>query len=159
MTWHVQSRCSSMTNERGRSMLRLARCSGRCEPSNAKPELFPTQGNNSRLRSDRLLAPIVHSMPMTLWTGIRFATRVSCHRSARVWRYQSTLTTSSSSISPTLLGRARALAAEHAELSRRLNSEYDTKLAKKAGSLSAVAEALNGWEAANNVCLTYDKRQ
>lgn len=98
-------------------------------------------------------------MPMTLWTGIRSAVRVECHQAARVSRWQSTLTTSSPSISPTLLGRARALAAEHAELSRRLNSGYDTKLAKKAGTLSAVTEALNGWESANNVRPTYNKRQ
>ena len=96
---------------------------------------------------------------MTLWTGIRSAIRVDCHQAARIWRRQSTLTTSSTSISPILLGRARALAAEHAELSRRLNSGYDTKLAKKAGTLSAVAEALNGWESANNVRLAYDTRQ
>lgn len=54
-------------------------------------------------------------------------------------------------ISPALLGRAQALAAEHAELSRQLNGEYDTRIAKKAGSLSAVATALNGWESASNV--------
>lgn len=49
-----------------------------------------------------------------------------------------------------MLGRAQALAAEYAKLSKQLNSEYDTRIAKKAGSLSAVATALNGWESASN---------
>ena len=96
---------------------------------------------------------------MTLWTCIRSVIRVESRQAARVWRRQSTLNTPGPSISPTLLRRARALAAEHAELSRRLNSGYDTKLAKKAGALSAVAEALKGWELANNVRLAYNKRQ
>lgn len=66
-------------------------------------------------------------------------------------RYQSTVLSPAFTISPALLGRAQALAAEHAELSKQLNSEYDTRRAKKAGSLSAVATALNGWESASNV--------
>ena len=136
----------------------------RCEPSGAKPEYFRRREIICDfVPIDCLLQLYIicsaRSMPMTLWPGLRSAVRVDCHQAARIWRNQSSLTTSSPSISPTLLGRARALAAEHAELSRRLNSGYDTKLAKKAGSLSAVAEALNGWEAANNVCLTYDKRR
>lgn len=98
-------------------------------------------------------------MPMTLWTCIRSVIRVDSHRAAGIWRRRSTLGTLGPSISPTLLGRARALAAEHAELSRRLNSGYDTKLAKKAGALSAVAEALKGWESANNVRLAYNELQ
>ena len=98
-------------------------------------------------------------MLMTLWTCVRSAIRVESHQAARIWRRQSTSTTPGLSISPTLLGRARALAAEHAELSRRLNSGYDTKLAKKAGALSAVVEALKGWESANNVRLAYNERQ
>lgn len=69
----------------------------------------------------------------------------------RVLRYQSTVPSSASTISPALLGRAQALTAEHAELSKQLNSEYDTRIAKKAGSLSAVAMALKGWESASNV--------
>ena len=138
--------------------MRLARCSGRCEPEMPSRNYFRLWEIICDL--DCLFQWYIicsaRSMPMTLWTGIRAAIRVDCHHAARIWRCQSTRTTS---ISPTLLGRARVLAAEHAELSRRLNSGYDTELAKKAGSLSAVAEALNGWEAANNVCLTYDKRQ
>ena len=68
-------------------------------------------------------------------------------------RSQSTVSSPASTISPALLGRAQALAAEHAELSKQLQSEYDMRIAKKAGSLSAVAIALNNWESASNVCL------
>ena len=149
-------------NKRGRSSMRLARCSGRCESSRyAKPEYFRRREIICDLIPIYCLLRLyiicsARSVPMTLWTGIRSAIRVDYHQAVRIWRCQSTLTTSSPSISPTLLGRARALAAEHADLSRRLNSGYDTKLAKKAGTLSAVAEALNGWESANNVRLAYD---
>ncbi|KAL9635870.1 MAG: hypothetical protein Q9164_003200 [Protoblastenia rupestris] len=55
-----------------------------------------------------------------------------------------------SSISATLLVRARSLAAEHAQLSQQLNVQYDPQIAKKAGSLSNVADALGKWEAAKN---------
>ena len=96
---------------------------------------------------------------MTLWKSIRSIIRVGSHQAARIWRRQSTLTSPGPTISPILLGRARALAAEHAELSRRLNNGYDTKLAKKAGALSTIAEALRGWESANNVRLAYNERQ
>ena len=68
-------------------------------------------------------------------------------------RCQSTAPSRASTISPTLLSRAQALAAEHAELSKQLNSEYDNQIAKKAGSLAAVTTALNSWESANKVCL------
>ncbi|KAF6218419.1 hypothetical protein HO133_005768 [Letharia lupina] len=79
----------------------------------------------------------------------RFATAKRCQL-WRVLRYQSTVPSPTSTIPPALLGRAQALAAEHAELSKQLNSEYDTRIAKKAGSLSAVVTALNGWELTSN---------
>ena len=66
-------------------------------------------------------------------------------------RYQSNVPSPASTISPALLGRAQALAAKHAELSKQLNSEYDSRMAKKSGSLSAVATALKSWESASNV--------
>ena len=69
-------------------------------------------------------------------------------------RYQRYVSTSAPSISPALLGRARALAAEHAQLAQRLNSGYDVNIAKKAGSLNAVVDALKGWEEANRVSFT-----
>ena len=68
-------------------------------------------------------------------------------------RCQSTVPSRAPTISPTLLSRAQALAAEHAELSKQLNSEYDSQIAKKAGSLAAVATALKNWDSANKVCL------
>lgn len=80
----------------------------------------------------------------------RFATPNQIQRRCAL-RYQGTVPIPASTISPALLGRAQALAAEHAELSKQLDSEYDSQLAKKAGSLSAVATALKGWEAASNV--------
>lgn len=80
----------------------------------------------------------------------RYATANPC----QLWpvrRYQSTVPSPASTISPALLGRAQALAAEHAELSKQLNDEYDGRIAKKAGSLSAVVMALNDWKSASSV--------
>lgn len=85
------------------------------------------------------------------WATIQRFAAAYRYKSWRVNRYQSTASPSASTISPALLARAQALAAEHAELSKQLNSEYDARIAKKAGSLSAVASALNGWESASNV--------
>ncbi|CAF9932309.1 MAG: hypothetical protein ALECFALPRED_005263 [Alectoria fallacina] len=79
----------------------------------------------------------------------RYATANPC----QLWpvrRYQSTVPSPASTISPALLGRAQALAAEHAELSKQLNDEYDGRIAKKAGSLSAVVMALNDWKSASS---------
>lgn len=92
------------------------------------------------------------------WGGSRRCLYASRRKFVQTWRYQSTTTAATPTISPALLARARALAVEHAQLSKKLNSEYDAQLAKKAGALSAVAEALNGWEAANNVRPSLDKR-
>ena len=97
-------------------------------------------------------------MFITRWGGSRRGIYAGRRKAVQAWRYQSATTAASPTISPALLGRARALAAEHAQLSKKLNSEYDTQLAKKLGALSAVAEALNGWEAANNVRPSLDKR-
>ena len=66
-------------------------------------------------------------------------------------RYQSTNPTPASTISPALLGRARALAAEHAKLVKQLDREYDNRVAKKAGSILPVATALNDWESVSRV--------
>ena len=85
------------------------------------------------------------------WALLQRFALANPYQSWRVLRYQSTVPSSASTISPALLGRAQALAAEHAELSKQLNSEYDTRTAKKAGSLSTVAMALKGWESASNV--------
>ena len=69
----------------------------------------------------------------------------------QLWRLQSTSATSATTISPILLSRARALAAEHNQLAERLDKEYDNQTAKRAGSLAPVATAFSSWEAASSV--------
>ena len=54
-------------------------------------------------------------------------------------------------MSPVLLGRARSIAAEHADLSKQLAQNYDNEIAKRAGELSTTARALQEWETANDV--------
>ena len=88
-----------------------------------------------------------------LWAFLRFLPSINRYQTWSLRRSQSTLSSPASTISPALLERAQALAAEHAGLSKQLQSEYDMNVAKKAGSLSAVATALSDWEAASNVCL------
>ncbi|OAA68458.1 mitochondrial translation release factor [Niveomyces insectorum RCEF 264] len=53
-----------------------------------------------------------------------------------------------SSVPPVLLERARRLAAEHSELKRSLETQYDTKSAKRAGEIQSVAQALTEWDEA-----------
>ncbi|CAD6567185.1 MAG: hypothetical protein ASARMPRED_000527 [Alectoria sarmentosa] len=84
------------------------------------------------------------------WACLQRYATASPYQLWPVLRYQSSVRSPASTISSALLGRAQALAAEHAELSKQLNDEYDVRIAKKAGSLSAVATALNGWESASN---------
>ncbi|EXJ94774.1 peptide chain release factor 1 [Capronia coronata CBS 617.96] len=55
-----------------------------------------------------------------------------------------------SQISPVLLQRARAVAAEHKQLAAANATEYDVSIAKKIGELSPVAQALKEWEDAQN---------
>jgi len=50
-----------------------------------------------------------------------------------------------------LLHRARAVAAEHAQLSAANADNYDVSVAKKIGELSTVCTALKDWEDAQNV--------
>lgn len=57
------------------------------------------------------------------------------------------------SISPAVLKRARAVAAEHAQLSQKLVDSFDTRTAKKVGETASIASALREWEKANEVCL------
>ncbi|TGZ84674.1 release factor [Ascodesmis nigricans] len=59
-------------------------------------------------------------------------------------------TETATSLSPSLLRRAQALSEQHSVLSSQLADNYDTKLARKLGSLSAVSDALKAYEAANN---------
>ncbi|OHW93920.1 peptide chain release factor 1 [Colletotrichum incanum] len=51
---------------------------------------------------------------------------------------------------PALLQRARNLATEHDALSRSLESDYDTKTARRIGELSSVVTALREWEQATS---------
>lgn len=110
---------------------------------------------NSETCSNLTLFPLEQhqSMLASRWTALRYYDSLPWNAVWSRCRWQST-SAAPSSISPALLRRARAFAAEHAQLAKQLNSEYDTQLARKAGSLSAVAKALNGWESANNVCST-----
>lgn len=49
-------------------------------------------------------------------------------------------------IYPALLSRARSIAAEHQSLSKKLENEYSLSVAKKAGELSSVVNALGQWD-------------
>ena len=55
------------------------------------------------------------------------------------------------SISPTLLTRARLVAAEHAKLAAQNAENYDVAVAKKIGELGPVTTALKDWQDAQHV--------
>ncbi|WPG98641.1 release factor [Acrodontium crateriforme] len=55
-----------------------------------------------------------------------------------------------SSLSPVLLARARALAAEHESLTSKLASEYDAQAAKRLGELSATSAAVKEYDKATS---------
>ena len=61
------------------------------------------------------------------------------------------VTSNAATLSPTFLGRARALTAEYAELSDQLAKNYDVQTAKKVGELSPTSSALSDWEQASSV--------
>ncbi len=54
-------------------------------------------------------------------------------------------------ISPALLNRARSVAAEHALLSTQLDGRFDSKTAKRAGEIAAVASNVKKWEESEKV--------
>lgn len=56
----------------------------------------------------------------------------------------------SKNLPPVLLQRARNIAAEHDKLAAALANDFDSKIAKRVGELSRVAEALKEWEAARS---------
>ena len=112
----------------------------------------PPAATNSVHSYERPSAPCMrHSMTFGIRPISKCIHRSSLHHVWQYYRSQSTAIASNTTISPALLDRARGLAVEHHELTKRLNNEYDTYLAKKAGSLSAVTSALRDWEIANNV--------
>jgi hypothetical protein len=55
------------------------------------------------------------------------------------------------SISPTLLTRARSVAAEYAKLTAQNAESYDVAVAKKIGELGPVTTALKDWQDAQHV--------
>lgn len=64
-------------------------------------------------------------------------------------RFQNNAAATSGPISPALLSRARAVAAEHSQLAQKLTSGFDARAAKKLGEITAVVNALKEWEKAN----------
>lgn len=66
-------------------------------------------------------------------------------------RWQSTISNSSSdSVSPSLLERARAISLEHSQLSKQNAEDYDVTIAKRIGELGPVATALKEYEDAHS---------
>ena len=55
-------------------------------------------------------------------------------------------------VSPTVLAKARAIAAENKRLSEQLSDKYSSEMAKRIGETAGVAAALREWEAAEEVC-------
>lgn len=55
-------------------------------------------------------------------------------------------------LSSSLLSRARSLAAEHSKLSAHLASSFDGRIAKRVGELAPIANVLDEWDRANEVC-------
>ena len=90
-----------------------------------------------------------YSMIRTQWPRFRYCT-IKSRSPVLLYRLHNT-TASRALISPALLGRAQALAAEHERLSEQLKDGYDGGLAKRVGSLATVASTLQGWQKANEV--------
>lgn len=64
--------------------------------------------------------------------------------------YSSDLSSTESRLAPSLVQRARSIAAEHEELQKALNASFDPKKLKRVGELRHVAEALRSWERVTN---------
>jgi hypothetical protein len=60
-------------------------------------------------------------------------------------------TSATTILSDAFLGRARSIAAEHAQLSKQLAESYDVKLAKRVGELDTTTTVLKEWEEAHSV--------
>ena len=58
---------------------------------------------------------------------------------------------SSVSLPPVLLERARTLYEEHVQLSKQLVAQYDATIAKRAGELATTAKAFEAWESTSSV--------
>ena len=92
-------------------------------------------------------------MILRQWLKLRSFSKVLQHCASPACRYQSTAISPNPTIPPALLQKARTVAAEHAHLSKRLDDQYDTQSARKAGTLANVATALLRWESTNDVRL------
>lgn len=57
----------------------------------------------------------------------------------------------SESVPPALLARARTIAFEHKQLTEKLADGFDTRAAKKLGEYSAIVNALKEWDKAKEV--------
>ncbi|KAK5705775.1 Peptide chain release factor 1, mitochondrial [Elasticomyces elasticus] len=65
-------------------------------------------------------------------------------------RHQSTAATTTNSISPALLSRARTIANEHATLTSKLATEYDASAAKRLGELQSTSSAVKEYDKARS---------
>ncbi|KAL1641924.1 Peptide chain release factor 1, mitochondrial [Diplodia intermedia] len=83
------------------------------------------------------------------WICRRCLLRSSFPASATALVRRQTTSASPNSISSAVLKRARAVAAEHAQLSEKLVDSFDTRTAKKAGEAAPIVAALQEWEKAN----------
>ncbi|KAJ9497302.1 Peptide chain release factor 1, mitochondrial [Exophiala xenobiotica] len=94
-------------------------------------------GSRSWLQCSRCLGPSLRTAARPVFARVR---------------YQSSSTPSESyaQVSPILLRRARAVAAERDQLSAANAESYDVAVAKKIGELSPVCTALKDWEDAQN---------
>jgi peptide chain release factor 1 len=75
--------------------------------------------------------------------------RLSRRASRAYTRFQSTASKTAESLPPALFSRARSIANEYDELTKKLANGFDTRAARKLGELSPVVNALKKWEKAN----------
>ncbi|OAL71667.1 peptide chain release factor 1 [Trichophyton violaceum] len=88
------------------------------------------------------------------WTCLRcFSRSVRLAQSSRIIpvsrRYSSAVTPKEAELSPILLNRARALAAEHATLTAQQAESFERAAAKRIGEIAPVANALKDWDTAH----------
>lgn len=102
--------------------------------------------------------------PWICGTCLRSLTRQATRRSHTQWRFQSTASRTTGSLSPALLSRARLLAAEHETLTQKLASDYNVQAAKRIGELtrtvSAIKEydkALSSWQELQSLVTSSDQ--
>ncbi|KAI1475143.1 release factor [Daldinia eschscholtzii] len=84
------------------------------------------------------------------WVCRRCIKALAQPRNVQFLRFVSTNTESQINLPSVLLRRAQNIAAEHDKLVADLANEFDSKLAKRVGELSRVANALKEWEAARS---------